>query len=253
VIKMWEVEPRELLKYEGLLPLATLCRAESGEQLLTQVAEAANRIPSRQQRREVISASRVFAGLRYHKNLVNQILKETDMLEESVIYQDILQRGVRQGLQQGEQRGLQGGFPSRHAANWRNSASNRLKPWVGRWSNSRARKTSIAGCNSKRLKTELGFRTALQPGEAKMLEESVIYQDILQRGVQRGLQQGLQQGERRAALLQLEQRFGKLTPSVRQRIEQLALAELDALCKALLDFQSKQDLSRWLRQHAPSR
>jgi predicted transposase YdaD len=168
VIKMWEVEPQELLKYEGLLPLATLCRAESGEQLLAQVAEAANRLPSRQARREAISASRIFAGLRYHKDLVNRILKETDMLEESVIYQDILQRGVQRGLSQ-------------------------------------------------------------------------------------GLQQGLQQGEQRAALRLLERRFGKLSPGIRQRIEQLALAELDALFDALFAFQSKQDLSRWLRQHAPTR
>lgn len=111
VIKMWEVEPRELLKYEGLLPLATLCRTESGEKLLTQVAARAKRIKSRARQRDLLNASRVFAGLRYDKTLVNRILRESDMLEQSVIYQDILERGIQKGevrgLQQGKLEGLQ--------------------------------------------------------------------------------------------------------------------------------------------------
>lgn len=99
VIEMWRLDPRVLLKYEGLLPLATLCHTESGEKLLTEVAAKASRIKSRERRREVLNASRIFAGLRYDKDLVNRILKESDMLEESVIYQDILQRGKQVGLQ----------------------------------------------------------------------------------------------------------------------------------------------------------
>ena len=80
VIKMWEVEPSVLLKYDGLLPMATLCHTQSGEQLLTQVAARAKRIRSRARQRDVLNASRVFAGLRYDKNLVNRILRESDML-----------------------------------------------------------------------------------------------------------------------------------------------------------------------------
>lgn len=106
VIKLWQMDPRELLKYEGLLPLATLCHTESGERLLTEVAAKAGRIKSREQRREVLNASRVFAGLRYDKDMINRILKESNMLEESVIYQDILQKGELRGLQLGKQEGL---------------------------------------------------------------------------------------------------------------------------------------------------
>jgi predicted transposase YdaD len=104
VIKMWEQDPRELMRYEGLLPLATLCRAESDEKLLAEVAARINRIKSREQRRETLNLSRVLAGVRYDKNLIYKILKESDMLEESVVYQDILQKGLQQGLQQGLQR-----------------------------------------------------------------------------------------------------------------------------------------------------
>jgi len=64
VIKMWEQDPRALLRHEGLLPLATLCRAESGEQLLQEVAARIRRVKSRERRRDVVNLSRVLAGLR---------------------------------------------------------------------------------------------------------------------------------------------------------------------------------------------
>lgn len=86
-----------------------------------------------------------------------------------------------------------------------------------------------------------------------MLEESVVYQDIFQKGEQQGLQQGLQQGERKVALRQLERRFGKLSPGIRRQLEQLVVEQLEALCEALLDFQTKADLTRWLKEHAPTR
>ncbi len=168
VVQVWEQNPAELLKYEGLLPLATLCRAESGEKLLREVAVRINRIKSRERRREALNWSRMLAGLRYDKSLIYQILKESDMLEESVVYQDILQKGRRRGLQEGRQKGAE--------------------------------------------------------------EEA-----------------------RKVALRQLELRLGKLSRTARRQIEQLVVEQLEALCEALLDFQTKDDLTRWLKEHAPAR
>ncbi len=164
VVMVWEQGPAELLKHEGLLPLATLCRTESGEKLLGEVAVQINRIKSRERRRETLNWSRVLAGLRYDKGLVYQILKESDMLEESVVYQDIFQKGE-----------------------------------------------------------------------------------------QRGEQRGVEKEARKLALRQLERRFGKLSRTVRRQIEQLVVEQLEALCEALLDFRIKDDLTRWLKQHAPER
>ena len=97
VVLVWKQNPARLLKYEGLLPLATLCHAESPEKLLGDVAARIDRIKSRDRRREALNWSRVLAGLRYDKSLIYQILKESDMLEESVVYQDILRKGLEQG------------------------------------------------------------------------------------------------------------------------------------------------------------
>lgn len=104
VVEMWKQDPQELLQYEGLLPLATLCRAQSGERLLAEVASRIKQIKSREQRRETLNLSRVLAGVRYDRDLIYRILKESDMLEESVVYQDILQKGVQIGRQEGSRR-----------------------------------------------------------------------------------------------------------------------------------------------------
>ncbi|MEP7337774.1 MAG: DUF4351 domain-containing protein [Acidobacteriota bacterium] len=106
VIEVWKQDPQTLLRYEGLLPLATLCHAESGQQLLTEVAARISRISSPQQRREAIAWSYVLAGLRYDESLINRFLKEASMLEESVTYQSIFQKGEQRGEQRGEQQGL---------------------------------------------------------------------------------------------------------------------------------------------------
>lgn len=161
VVKLWEQDPVELLKHEGLLPLATLCRTDSGEKLLGTVAAQIKRIKSRERRRETLNWSRVLAGLRYDKSLIIKVLKESDMLEESVIYQDIFQKGKQQGVEQ-----------------------------------------------------------------------------------------GVEQGERRVALRQLERRFGKLPPGVRGQIAGLAVTQLEELCEALLDFQTRSEMLAWFKQRA---
>ena len=91
-----------------------------------------------------------------------------------------------------------------------------------------------------------------------MLEESVIYQDILrkgkrqgkQEGLQEGLQEGAEQGERKLTLRILERRVGKLSRPVQQKIERLVVEQVEALGEALLEFRSKEDLTRWLKQQA---
>lgn len=159
VVKMWEQDPAEFLKHEGLLPLATLCRAESGEELLRAVATGIAQIKGRARQGEALNGARMLAGLRYNKNLVYHILKENDMLEESVVYQDILRKGKREGVQQG----------------------------------------------------------LLQEGNT-----------IVQR--------------------QLERRFGKLSLTIRRRIERLTVAQLEELGVALLEFQTPQEMHAWLQQ-----
>jgi predicted transposase YdaD len=85
--------------------------------------------------------------------------------------------------------------------------------------------------------------------ESNVLEESVIYQDILQRGVQRGMRLG----KLKLVLIQLEQRFGKLTEQTRRQIDSLPVSQLEELGKALLSFGDKAELRAWLKHHTAAR
>jgi hypothetical protein len=68
------------------------------------------------------------------------------------------------------------------------------------------------------------------------MRESVTYQDILEQGVQKGILQRL-----------ISRRFGELEPQVNERIQRLAIFQLEDLGEALLDFSNAADLAAWLQ------
>jgi len=90
-----------------------------------------------------------------------------------------------------------------------------------------------------------------------IMQESVIYQDILQKGEHRGERRGVLRGERRGRRLgegrtitrQLKHRFGEIDELLIKRIKNLTIKQLDDLAAALLDFSQVGDLVNWLNQH----
>ncbi|MBN3940823.1 MAG: DUF4351 domain-containing protein [Nostoc sp.] len=108
VIRLWEEDPTPLLANPALLPLATLARTDSPADLLTQVATAVDMIEETDERQNISACVQVLAGLRFDKSLITQLFRE-EIMQESVIYQDILQKGLQQGLQQGLQLGQEQG------------------------------------------------------------------------------------------------------------------------------------------------
>ena len=107
LIKLWQQDPAPLLQQPDLLPLAVLCRADTGGgALLRTVAKELLKVEDATQRNELFGMSRMLAGLVYAKDIVYEILRGSNMLEESVVYQDVLQQGVRRGERKGEIRTL---------------------------------------------------------------------------------------------------------------------------------------------------
>ena len=70
------------------------------------------------------------------------------------------------------------------------------------------------------------------------MQESVIYQDILQNGQQRG--------EVAFIMRQLTRRFSAIAPELQTKIQQLSIPQLEDLGETLLDFSSVNDLIAWL-------
>lgn len=162
VIRLWEEDPTPLLANPALLPLATLARTDSPQDLLEQVAAAVDMIEERDERQNISACVQVLAGLRFPKNLITQLFRE-EVMQESVIYQDILQKG----LQQGEERG------------------------------------------KKKEALELNLRL-------------------------------------------LTRRFGAIEPEVQQQIRSLSITQLEELAEALLDFSSPSDLVNYLVNISPA-
>lgn len=104
VIRLWEQDPTILMANSGLLPLATLAASDRPQSLLADIAQQVAKIEVPEKRNEISACISILAGLRFEKVLVNQLFKE-EIMRESVIYQDILQKGIQQGLQQGLQQG----------------------------------------------------------------------------------------------------------------------------------------------------
>ena len=77
------------------------------------------------------------------------------------------------------------------------------------------------------------------------MQESVIYQDILQKGIA----QGEKQGEVAVILRQLHRFCGPLNPEIESRIQSLSKPQLEELSEALLDFTNLADLQQWQDSH----
>jgi len=102
VIRLWEQPTETFLTSPGLLPLASLSRAENPEAILRQAAEQIEEIPDRTTQSNLSASTAILAGLVLEKGLIQQILRR-ELMQESVIYQDILEEGLREGRQQGLQ------------------------------------------------------------------------------------------------------------------------------------------------------
>ncbi len=83
----------------------------------------------------------------------------------------------------------------------------------------------------------------------EIMQESVIYQDILQKGLEQGLNQGKKQEATALILGMLNRRFGSLEPDVRERLDSLTTNQLEELSLAFLDFSQVTDLVNWLQSH----
>ena len=102
VIRLWEQPFKNFLTVPGLLPFAALSKTSDREATLRQVAARLDNIQQNSIQNNVRASTAILAGLILEKDLVKQILR-SDIMKESVIYQDILQEGLQLGLQQGLQ------------------------------------------------------------------------------------------------------------------------------------------------------
>lgn len=96
VIHLWEQPTDKFMTVPGLLPFAVLSQTNDPTMVLTQVAQAVEAITDQQLQRNIAAASAVLAGLVLKKDVISRILR-SEIMRESVIYQEILQEGEAKG------------------------------------------------------------------------------------------------------------------------------------------------------------
>jgi predicted transposase YdaD len=82
------------------------------------------------------------------------------------------------------------------------------------------------------------------------MQESVIYQEWREEFLQEGEQTGALKEGQLLILRQLTRRIGEVALEMRSQIQDLSLAQLEALGEALLDFTGANDLSEWMQRNS---
>ena len=105
VIRLWE-QPTEIFQqYLGLLPLAVLTKTSNPEETLRQVARQIENIEDKQVQSNVAASTAIISGIALNKEIIQRLLR-SEIMKESVIYQEILLEGETKGEARGEARGI---------------------------------------------------------------------------------------------------------------------------------------------------
>ncbi len=105
VIRLWE-QPTEIFqKYSGLLPFATLSQTNNTEETLRQVARQIENITDKQVQSNVAASTAIMSGIALNKEIIQRLLR-SEIMKESVIYQEILLEGKAEGKAEGIAEGI---------------------------------------------------------------------------------------------------------------------------------------------------
>ncbi|MGV0025636.1 Rpn family recombination-promoting nuclease/putative transposase [Phormidesmis priestleyi] len=106
VIRLWEQPTSAFLQSPGLLPFAVLSQTDDRAQTLQEVAQEVAKISDRRVQNNVAASTSILAGLVLKKDLIQTILRR-ELMQESVIYQDILLEGEAKGEAKGKAEALE--------------------------------------------------------------------------------------------------------------------------------------------------
>ena len=104
IIRLWEQPTDQFMTVPGLLPFAVLSQTKDPKMVLSQVGEAVEAITDQKIQGNIAAASAVLAGLALKKDVIKKIFR-SEIMRESVIYQEILEEGEAKGKAEGNAEG----------------------------------------------------------------------------------------------------------------------------------------------------
>ena len=96
VVRIWEVEPEVFLATPGLLPYAVLSRNDAPEGMLRQVVSRLEELPNSASKNDLMAATSILGGLKLEGDTIRRVIR-SEMMRESVIYQEIVQESEQRG------------------------------------------------------------------------------------------------------------------------------------------------------------
>ncbi|QIR37786.1 Rpn family recombination-promoting nuclease/putative transposase [Tolypothrix sp. PCC 7910] len=105
VIRLWEQPTDVFLRTPGLLPLAVLSSTIEPEAVLNDVAQQINSITELKTQSNIAASTAILAGLVLDREVIKRVLR-SDIMRDSVIYQDILEEGKAKGIAEGKAEAL---------------------------------------------------------------------------------------------------------------------------------------------------
>lgn len=99
VIRLWEQATDSFLNNSGLLPFAVLTRTDNPRETLTQIADLIDSMPNKQQQSDISASTAILSGLKLDQDSIKRILR-SDIMKESVMYQEIFHEGEVKGEKQ---------------------------------------------------------------------------------------------------------------------------------------------------------
>lgn len=115
VLKIWEIDQNRIIDNNlyGLFPILPLAKTKAidDKQNLTECFNLVREIGIEDKvlKADIYVCTGILAGLRYPKELIESLMK-VEIMEESVIYQDILNKGIEKGREKGIQKGREEGM-----------------------------------------------------------------------------------------------------------------------------------------------
>lgn len=101
VIRLWE-QPTEIFQqYQGLFPFAPLSQTNDPEETLRQIAKKIENIADKQVQSHVAASTAIISGIALDKEIIQRLLR-SEIMKESVIYQEILLEGKVEGKAEGK-------------------------------------------------------------------------------------------------------------------------------------------------------
>jgi len=101
VIRLWEQPTKIFQQYQGLFPFATLSNTNNPEETLRQVAKQIENIADKTTQSNVAASTAIISGIALNKEIIQRLLR-SEIMKESVIYQDILLEGEAKGISKGK-------------------------------------------------------------------------------------------------------------------------------------------------------